>query len=148
MVVHKSPMNYDINSLDERLMDVIGKLILNSAFLMNDRSIVEETGPGHKWWNTKGSSEKNRGYREVPKLREYTIGRDFKRNLKNELVEYIKKGKGSAQKLQTMVCGHAQRYGKADEFGNKVWKWKEPYWRGDLESNIKVRRIVFGKEED
>jgi Ni/Co efflux regulator RcnB len=68
---------------------------------------------------------------DLPRIAEFDVGKAVRidKNLAAVASDLSHGTRISFQRRASYVRGHYQRYGLPDPEGNKMWVWKEPYWR-------------------
>jgi hypothetical protein len=129
------PTLLDITEQDERVMSLVGRLIVNGCLAMSDPTAVKEIGPGHAAY----ARSQRRRTSPDPVVRTFQIGRPLKHDFRERLRAYVRTGTGRLLNVQTLVCGHWK--GQWHGPGNGLYKviWRAPYWRGPEDAPIVVR---------
>ena len=129
---------FEVTPQDERVMTLIGRLIINACLAMSDPSAVKKVGPGHKAF-AKATREGRAG--EEPAVRTFLLSKPVKLDCRPAIKEYVEAPAGSKRTLtvQSLVRGHfkGQWFGP----GNGQYKviWREPHYRGPLDAPIALR---------
>jgi len=134
----KGGEQFEMTSQDERVLTLIGRLIINACLAMSDPSAVKKVGPGHKAF-AKATREGRAG--EEPAVRTFLLSKPVKLDCRPAIKEYVEAPAGSKRTLtvQSLVRGHfkGQWFGP----GNGQYKviWREPHYRGPLDAPIALR---------
>jgi hypothetical protein len=138
-----NPFSQPITDRDERLGNLIGRLILNVCLAMADPANVKPIGPGHK----AHAQAHHRRQPGPPVIRNFQVGKPLKHDFRRLVTAYLH-GEREYRELsvQTLVAGHWKRqpYGEARALRKTIWI--VPYWRGPEDAPIIQRPHVLGKE--
>lgn len=116
-----------VTSVDERSMQMLGRIAINVCLAFLNKSIVQPTGKAKGW-----DGSRPKGSRIEPVVRNFKIAQPVVLNLQDDVRNYILHGapgsrKGSPLKVQVLVRGHFKPKLEA-RLGHPVWI--EPYWKG------------------
>lgn len=138
-----NPFAQPITDRDERLGNLIGRLILNVCLALTDPANIKPIGPGHK----AHAQAHRRRQPGPPVVRNFQVGKPLKHDFRGLVTAYLH-GEREYRELsvQTLVAGHWKRqlYGEARALRKTIWI--EPYWRGPEDAPIIQRPHVLGKE--
>jgi len=137
-----NPFAQPITDRDERLGNLIGRLILNVCLAMSDPTNVKPIGPGHK---THEQAQRRR-IPGPPVVRTFQVGRPIKHDFREPVRAYLH-GEREYRHLnvQTLVAGHWKRQPYGEGRGQRKTIWIEPYWRGPEDAPIIQRPHVLFK---
>lgn len=116
---------------NERALEVFRRLFAGILVELNQPKLAKsiEAGP-HR-------PSKRQGW--MPKTWTFTLARDVKLDLREEVRRYCLLGDRSSPTVQSLVRGHHKRQPCGPESALRKWIHIEPYWRGPEDAPIAVR---------
>jgi len=129
--------NFRTTSRDERVMALLGRLIINTCLAMSDPGRVHAVGPGHTAWRRHQAGGPVRSSPE-PVVRMFRVGRPVTHDFRDAVREYID-GRRRTLSVQSVVAGHYKTQPHGPRSALRKLIWREPYWRGPEDAPIAVR---------
>lgn len=127
-----------VDKKDERVMGLIGKLILSTCLSMSDPLNF------HEQKKSKGRGEKVKE-KYSSEIKTYVMGRPIKIDCRETIKNWISgKKKGASPRVQFLVRGHWKRVAYGPEGSLRKISHIEPYWKGTGEVGI-MREVILNK---
>jgi hypothetical protein len=131
----------DCESRDDRVMNLIGRLIISMCVAMSDPDNYRKQKRSKRRY---GGGYKSRSNSGLPEIQTFVVGEPTKLNCRPAVLNYLKGKKGTTRKgptVQFLVRGH-WRY---QPYGPKRKKRKfiriDPYWKGPEDAKILARTV-------
>lgn len=146
----RDPLDFEVTKADERVMGLVGKLIVNTCLAMSDPTQVREIGRSHEAWKKRQSRPSSSGnVRDFPEpvVRVFQVGKPVKHDFREVVREYVA-GARKSTSVQVLVAGHykMQPHGPRNSLRKLIWR--EPFWRGPDDAPIPVRPHVLDDEDE
>ncbi len=134
-------------SQDERLYQIISRLVFNSILTLTDPERVKPVGSSHKRYeNRKAESNERTG---PPEQRVFIIGKPIDLDCRQAMRDYIEGRSREPFKIKAQFLVHGywrwQPYGPKHSLRRR--QWIEPYWKGPEDGVIPVREHKLGEGE-
>jgi hypothetical protein len=127
---------------DERLFDVIGRLVLNVCLALSDPDNVKSVGSSHTR-HAKGRDPRH----GPPEQRVFQLGRPIKVDCREALHEYLGGKRTSTEiRVQFLVRGHWRNQAHGPKLTLRRRQWIEPFWKGEADAPIALRPHTLGTE--
>lgn len=132
-----------IETQDERLLVLAGRLVISACLAMSDPANIREQKP------TKGRGGPLRRLNKTgPSIRTFIVGQPTKLDCRQAIDDFIHAGPGAKSlKVQFLVRGHWKRqaHGPSNQLRKLIHI--EPYWKGPEEGKILTRSIQLVGEK-
>jgi hypothetical protein len=135
-------IGYKTDSRDDRVLNLIGRLVISMCVAMSDPDNFRKQTPSRK------NKIKHRLSKQpaLPEIQTFIIGKPTKLNCRPALTDYIE-GTRRGPTVRFLVRGHW----KLQAYGPGRTKRKliqiEPYWKGPEEAKILTRTVLMGEQE-
>lgn len=138
----RDPFQFEMTDRDQRVIYLLGRLIVNVCLAMSDPTNVKSVGKAHRDWEKRSNQGSKRGSPE-PVVRIFQLGKPIKHDCREAVKQYIE-GHRHKLSVQVLVRGHfkTQRHGPKNSLVKLIWR--EPFWRGPEDAPIPVRTHVLG----
>lgn len=133
----------DMLDTDRRVLQLIGRLIINVCLAMSDPSSLKEVGPGHKRYAASGSNRKE----PEPIVRTFQVGKPVKIDLRETIATFIKQGARKMPSTQVLVRGFWRMQPHGPKSSLRRPQFIEPFWRGAEDAPIAIRPHVLDRKE-
>ncbi len=135
----KGAFGLDVEDRDERLLQVLTRIVLGTAVMMTSPKAQELA---HS--RTGSKSQKQRFCWEPPEIKSYVLGEDVRFDAVRGVGDYIA-GNGSSPAVQSLVGWHWRRTWKGrGEDRRQEWGVVKEYWRGPKDAPVKIRAHTEG----
>lgn len=145
----RDPLDFEVSKTDERVMALVGKLIVNTCLAMSDPTQVREIGKSHEAWRKRQRASAAGNVRDFPEpvVRVFQVGKSVKHDFRDVVREYVTGARKSAS-VQVLVAGHykMQPHGPRNSLRKLIWR--EPFWRGPDDAPIPMRPHVLGDDDE
>jgi hypothetical protein len=119
---------------DDRVVTLIGRLIVNTCLAMSDPTAVKPIGPGHKRYE----SARRRGERE-PVVRTFVVGKPVKLDFRQTVQQVVRHGVRKLPTVQFLVRGHFRSQAHGPKMSLRKVIFIEPFWKSKEDAPILVR---------
>lgn len=119
---------------DQRVLTLIGRLIINTCLTMSDPTAIKPIGPGHKSYE----SARKRGARE-PVVRTFVVGKPVKLDFRDHVQQVVRHGARRLPTVQFLVRGHFRSQAHGPRMSLRKVIFIEPFWKSKEDAPILVR---------
>lgn len=136
------PFAYEMSSEDDRTLELMARLVLNTCVAMSNPDVVRPIGKHPKVPAPKGPSRNGK----EPLFRVYRVGKEITLDCREALRSYVRGTRRGPLTVQFLVRGHWRQQACGPRFSDRKATWIEPYWKGPEDAPIPVRGTKVGAE--
>lgn len=129
-----SYMGKEYSTVDERLLNLLTRLVLNTCLAMSNPENVKQLGKHAPGW-THGPNRDAK----YPLFRSFELGKPLNLDCRPAIQDYLSGKKHNPMSIQCLVRGHWRNQVCGPGRVDRKVIWIEPFWRGDAESPINMR---------
>jgi len=130
---------YSLDTVDERAMELIGRLVLGTCLAMAEPSNVRQIGGP-------GSPRHHRDpHQEPDEPRVYEVGHTVTVDCREPLREFNMGIRRNALTVQFMVKGHWRQQACGPKLTERKTIWVSPYWKGPTDGPVLIRDHVLSR---
>lgn len=137
------PFRFEVTDRDQRVIFLLGRLLVNTCLAMSDPTNIRAVGKAHKQWEKYSTGSKRND--PEPVVRTFQLGKPIKLDCRETVREYVD-GQRRKLSVQVLVRGHfkTQHHGPRNSLVKVIWR--EPFWRGPEDAPIPVRAHLLGEK--
>jgi hypothetical protein len=126
------------DSRDDRVMNMIGRLIISMCVAMSDPDNYHEQKKSH------GRGNFHRIEKELPQIKTFVLGKPVQINCRQAILDYLE-GSGSRKgpTIQFLVRGHWKHQPHGPKNALRKLIHVQPYWKGDADAPVLTRDYVL-----
>lgn len=129
------PFAYDMSTEDDRTLELMSRLVLNTCVAMSNPDIVRPIGKHPKTPALKGPSRNGK----EPVCRVYRVGKEITLDCREALRAYVRGTRRGPLTVQFLVRGHWRQQACGPRFQERRATWIEPFWKGGEDAPIVIR---------